>query len=256
MFKIASFNVNSLKIRLPQLLAWAEVAKPDVICLQETKSEDPKFPVIDIENAGYNVVFAGQKSYNGVAILARHKIENVLIGNPLFPDPQQRLISASIGKMRIISAYIPNGQEVDSEKYSYKLAWLKALQTWLSAELKTYPNLVLAGDFNIAPEDADVHNPAAWEGKILCSPAERAAFSNLIALGFKDSFRLFPQATKSYSWWDYRAFGFQRNNGMRIDHILLSEPLAAKCCAASIERQVRKNERPSDHAPVVAVLDW
>ena len=251
--KIASWNVNSLKVRLPQVLEWLSAAEaPDIVCLQETKLEDANFPQEAIEAVGYNAAFCGQKTYNGVALLSRRRLDAVICNNPHFPDPQKRLIAATVEGLRIISAYVPNGQEVGSEKYTYKLEWLTALERWLSEELAQYPQLAIAGDFNIAPEDRDVHNPAAWAGQILCSDAERAAFHRLLALGMKDSFRCFDQPEKSFSWWDYRMLGFQKNQGLRIDHILLSDALAEKCTAAGIAREMRKHERPSDHAPVWA----
>lgn len=253
--KLASWNVNSLKIRLPQLLDWLATCQPDIVCLQETKLEDTNFPRLEIESAGYAVAFAGQKAYNGVALLARRPLADITIGNPHFPDPQQRLIAATINGIRLICAYVPNGQEVGSEKYAYKLAWLEALARWLSEEIAAYPHLAIAGDFNIAPDDRDVHNPSAWAGKILCSDAERTAFRTLLACGLEDSFRLFEQPAKSFSWWDYRMLGFQKNLGLRIDHILLSRPLARRCTASLIDREMRKRERPSDHAPVIAVLE-
>lgn len=253
--KLAAWNVNSLKVRLPQLLEWLAEQNPDVVCLQETKLEDHNFPQQEIEAAGYQVVFSGQKTYNGVALLTRETSSDVVCGNPHFPDdPQKRLIAATVRGIRVVCAYVPNGQAVDSDKYAYKLRWLAALTPWLAEQLAANPQLVLAGDFNIAPEDRDVHDPAAWVGQILCSDAERAAFQRLLALGLKDSFRLFEQAEKSFSWWDYRMLGFQKNLGVRIDHILLSAPLAARCTAASIDRAMRKRERPSDHAPVIAEL--
>ena len=250
--KIASWNVNSLKVRLPQLRDWLTAQQPDVVCLQETKLEDHNFPQQAIEAAGYQVVFSGQKTYNGVALLARQPIADVVCGNPRFPDPQKRLIAATVGELRVICAYVPNGQAVGSDKYAYKLTWLDTLHDWLGEQLAEHPQLALAGDFNIAPEDLDVHDPAAWAGQILCSDEERAAFRRLLALGLKDSFRLFAQPEKSFSWWDYRMLGFQRNRGLRIDHILLSAPLAERCTAAGIDREMRKLERPSDHAPVTA----
>ncbi len=252
--KIASWNVNSLKVRLPQLLEWLSVSAPDIVCLQETKLEDHNFPRAEIEAAGYEVAFSGQKTYNGVALLSRLGIRDVVCGNPHFSDPQKRLIAATGGDMRIICAYMPNGQAVGSEKYAYKLDWLKALEHWLREETAIHPALALAGDFNIAPEDRDVHDPVAWAGQILCSEAERNAFQRLQALGLKDSFRLFEQPEKSFSWWDYRMLGFQKNQGLRIDHILLSWPLAERCVAAGIDREMRKRERPSDHAPVTAEI--
>ena len=252
--KLASWNVNSLKVRLPQLLDWLGTCQPDVVCLQETKLEDANFPRLEIEAAGYAVAFSGQKTYNGVALLSRHRLDDVTIGNPHFPDPQKRLIAATTNGIRVICAYVPNGQAVGSEKYAYKLSWLAALAKWLEEQIAAHPQLAIAGDFNIAPDDRDVHDPAAWAGQILCSEAERTAFQKLLAGGLQDSFRLFEQPEKSFSWWDYRMLGFQKNLGLRIDHILLSTPLAGRCTAASIDREVRKRERPSDHAPVLAVL--
>jgi len=252
--KLATWNVNSLKVRLPQLLDWLASSQPDIVCLQETKLEDHNFPHAEIAAAGYQVVFSGQKTYNGVALLARETPTDVVFGNPHFPDAQKRLIAATVRGIRVVCAYVPNGQAVGSDKYAYKLAWLAALALWIEEQLQANPQLVLAGDFNIAPEDRDVHNPAAWAGQILCSEAERAAFQRLVGLGLQDSFRLFEQAEKSFSWWDYRMLGFQKNQGLRIDHILLSAPLAARCTAAGIDRAMRKLERPSDHAPVSATL--
>lgn len=250
--RIAAWNVNSLKVRLPQLLDWLADRQPDVVCLQETKLEDANFPRSEIEAAGYRVAFSGQKTYNGVALLARSEPGEVVCGNPHFADPQKRLIAATVGDVRVVCAYFPNGQAVGSDAYAYKLAWIAALDTWIAEQLASHPKLVLAGDFNIAPEDRDVYDPAAWAGQILCSPAERSGFASLLALGLKDSFRLFEQAEKSYSWWDYRMLGFQKNRGLRIDHVLLSAPLAQRCTAAAIDREMRKRERPSDHAPVFA----
>ena len=252
--KLATWNVNSLKVRPPQVLQWLHSNPVDVLCLQESKLSDDKFPVAEIEQAGYHVVYNGQKTYNGVAILSRHPIHDVVKNNPLFPDEQQRIISATIEGMRIICAYVPNGQAVDSDKYAYKLQWLNALQEWLSQECKTYPELALLGDYNIAPEDCDVHDPIAWQGQILVSPTERAAFQNLLKLELKDAFRLFEQAEKSFSWWDYRQLGFRLNKGLRIDHILLSPPLAKRCTACIIDKTPRKWEQPSDHTPVIATL--
>ncbi len=252
--KLATWNVNSLKVRLPQVLQGLHSNPVDVLCLQESKLSDDKFPVAEIEQAGYHVVYNGQKTYNGVAILSRHPIRDVVKNNPLFPDEQQRIISATIEGMRIICAYVPNGQAVDSDKYAYKLQWLNALQEWLSQECKTYPELALLGDYNIAPEDCDVHDPIAWQGQILVSPTERAAFQNLLKLELKDAFRLFEQAEKSFSWWDYRQLGFRLNKGLRIDHILLSPPLAKRCAACVIDKTPRKWEQPSDHTPVIATL--
>lgn len=256
--KIASWNVNSLKVRLPHLLDWLAAAQPDALCLQELKLEDHNFPRAEIEAAGYHVAFSGQKTYNGVALLARQPITDVVAGNPLFADEQKRLISGTIagasGDIRIVCAYMPNGQAVGSDKYDYKLRWLDALADWLAGEMTRYPRLALCGDYNIAPDDRDVHDPQRWAGEILCSEPERAAFQRLLGLGLSDSFRLFTQPEKTFSWWDYRMLGFQKNLGLRIDHVLLSAPLAAQCTAAGIDRAPRKLERPSDHAPVWATL--
>jgi exodeoxyribonuclease-3 len=252
--KLATWNVNSLKVRLPQLLTWLVREQPDVVCLQETKLEDHGFPRQEIEAAGYHVCFAGQRTYNGVALLAREWPTEIVVGNPLHPDEQKRLLTATIRGICVVCAYVPNGQAVGSEKYAYKLEWLDGLARWVSERLAANPQLVVAGDFNIAPDDQDVYDPAAWAGQILCSDPERAAFRRLLSLGLKDSFRLFDQPAKIFSWWDYRMLGFQKNRGLRIDHILLSETLAARCNAARISREVRKLERPSDHAPVIAEL--
>lgn len=253
--KLATWNVNSLKIRLPQVLRWLQESPVDILCLQETKLTDDKFPQAEIEAAGYQVAFAGQKTYNGVAVLSRFPISKVVVNNPLFPDEQKRILAATVEDMRVICAYIPNGQSVDSEKYQYKLQWLAALHDLLDAELRDNPEVALLGDYNIAPEARDVHDPAAWEGKVLFSEPEKEAFKRMQALGFTDSYRLFEQPEKSFSWWDYRMLGFRRNAGLRIDHILLSEPLAKRCTACTIDRVPRKWEQPSDHAPVIATLD-
>lgn len=252
--KIASWNVNSLKVRLPHLLDWLAEAKPDALGLQELKLEDHNFPRAEIEAAGYHVAFAGQKTYNGVALLAREPIRDVVINNPHFPDEQKRLIAGTIGEVRVICAYMPNGQAVGSEKYDYKLRWLDALAQRLGEELTAHPQLALVGDYNIAPDDRDVHDPAAWAGQILCSEAERSAFQRFISLGLSDSFRLFEQPERTFSWWDYRNLGFRKNLGLRIDHVLLSQALAEKCTAAGVDRAPRKLERPSDHAPVWAEI--
>ena len=252
--KLATWNVNSLKVRLPQVLQWLESSPVDVLCLQETKLTDDKFPVAEIEAAGYQVVFTGQKTYNGVAILSRHPITEVVKNNPLFPDEQQRIISATIEGMRIVCAYVPNGQAVGSDKYDYKLRWLEAFIQWLEAELQRFPSLAVLGDYNIAPADADVHDPAAWQDQVLVSAPERAAFERLCAMPLADAFRLFPQAEKLYSWWDYRQMAFRRNRGLRIDHILLSPALTQRCSACEIDKLPRKWEQPSDHTPVIATL--
>ncbi|HEX6158318.1 MAG TPA: exodeoxyribonuclease III [Burkholderiales bacterium] len=250
--KLATWNVNSLKVRLPHLLDWLAGAQPDVACLQETKTEDHNFPGAEIERAGYQAVYCGQKSYNGVAILARSALTDVQHGIPDFPDDPKRVIAATVGGVRIINLYAPNGQEPGSEKYAYKLKWYAALTRWLGNEVGK--PLAVLGDLNIAPEPRDVHNPKRWEGKIHFSEPERAAFREVIGVGLKDAFRLFDQPEKQFSWWDYRLNAFERGWGLRIDHILLSPSLAPKCTACSIDTGPRKRERPSDHAPVIAEL--
>ncbi|MFA5370435.1 MAG: exodeoxyribonuclease III [Sideroxydans sp.] len=248
--KIATWNVNSLKVRLPHLLNWLADAQPDVVCLQETKQQDADFPHAELQVAGYHAVFSGQKTYNGVAILSRTPISDVLYGIPDFDDEQKRVIAATIDDVRIVCIYVPNGQSIDSDKYQYKLKWLAALKLWLKDELVKHPKLALLGDYNIAPEDRDCHDPIAWQGNVLVSEPERDAFKGLVALGLRDAFRLFEQPEKSYSWWDYRMLAFRRNQGMRIDHILISPAL--QCTACVIDKATRKLERPSDHTPVVA----
>lgn len=252
--QLATWNVNSLKVRLPQVLQWLADNPVDVLCLQETKTIDEKFPRAEIEASGYQVIFSGQKTYNGVAILARHPMTDVVRNNPHFADEQQRLIAATIQGVRIICAYVPNGQAVDSDKYQYKLRWLDGLQQWLVAELAAHSKLAILGDYNIAPEDRDVHDPAAWVGQVLVSEPERAAWHAMLGLGLQDAFRQFAQADKLFSWWDYRQMAFRRNMGMRIDHILLSPVLARTCTACAIDKAPRKWEQPSDHTPVVATL--
>lgn len=252
--KLATWNVNSLKVRLPHVLDWLAANQPDVLCLQETKLEDANFPVTDIEAAGYRVLYSGQKTYNGVALVARGEGVDATCGIPGFADEQKRVIAATYGDVRVVCAYFPNGQSLDSEKYQYKLRWLEAMHGWLQAELGRYPKLALLGDYNIAPEDRDVHDPKAWEGQVLVSPPERAAFAGLQALGLQDAFRLFEQEDKSFSWWDYRMAGFRRNLGLRIDHILLTQPLAAQAVSCIIDKAPRKLERPSDHTPVMVEL--
>lgn len=250
--KLATWNVNSLKVRLPHLLDWLATTAPDVVCLQELKLEDTAFPVAEIEAAGYHAVFSGQKTYNGVAILAREKPTDVVRGIADFADDHKRVIAASVGEVRVVCAYCPNGQAVGSDKYEYKLRWYEAFARGLRTELAAHPKLAVAGDYNIAPDDRDVHDPAAWKDQVLCSEPERRAFRELIGLGLADSFRLFEQPEKLFSWWDYRMLGFQKNKGLRIDHILLSPELAKGCTSCMIDRAPRKLERPSDHAPVVA----
>ncbi len=252
--KIATWNVNSLNVRLPHVLAWLAEHQPDALCLQETKLEDGKFPLADIEAAGYRAIFSGQKTYNVVAILSRDSAEAPQFGIPGFADEQKRVLAATVDGVRVICIYVPNGQSVDSDKYGYKLGWLEALTAWLKEELARHPRLALLGDFNIAPDDRDVHDPKSWEGQVLCSEPERQAFRGLLDAGLKDAFRLFDQPEKIYSWWDYRMNAFRRNMGLRIDHILLSQALAEACSACRVDKGPRALERPSDHAPVVAEI--
>ncbi len=254
--KLATWNVNSLKVRLPHVLEWLAANQPDVLCLQETKLEDANFPAAEIEAAGYRPIFCGQKTYNGVALLGKTDGTEIVSAIPGFVDDQKRVLAATYGEIRVVCAYFPNGQSLDSDKYQYKLSWLKALIEWLQQEVAKYPKLALLGDYNIAPEDRDVHDPKAWEGQVLVSPAEREAFRELQALGLKDAFRLFEQPENAFSWWDYRMAAFRRNLGLRIDHILLMPGLAGNCSACWIDKAPRKLERPSDHAPVVAELKF
>ena len=253
--KIAAWNVNSLKVRLPQLLDFLATRQPDAVCLQETKLTDDAFPIADLAAAGYRVVFSGQKTYNGVAILSRAEPVDVQAGIPGFDDEQKRVIAATVDGVRLVCVYCPNGQSLDSDKYPYKLAWFDALAAWLKDELTHHPRLAVLGDYNVAPHDEDVHDPAKWEGQVLVSAPEREAFSALLELGLADAFRQFEQPEKSFSWWDYRQLAFRRNAGVRIDHVLLSEALTPLCSACVIDKEPRRNEQPSDHAPVVATLD-
>ncbi len=248
--KLVTWNVNSLKVRLPHLLEWLAANPADVVCLQETKSEDKNFPQAELEAAGYRSVFSGQKTYNGVAILSREAAGDVQCGIPDFEDEQKRVLAATVNGVRIVCVYIPNGQEVGSDKYEYKLKWLTALRAWLKDELQKHPRLALLGDYNIAPEDRDVYDPVAWKDHVLCSEPERDAFKGLLALGLRDAFRLHEPGEKFYSWWDYRMMAFRRNMGLRIDHILVSEAL--QCTSCIIDKAPRKLERPSDHTIVVA----
>jgi len=252
MIKIASWNVNSLRVRLPQVLDWLGREQPDLLAVQETKTVDADFPAAALAEAGYQAVFSGQKTYNGVALVSRGAVEAVVADPPDWQDPQRRILAATCGGVRVVNLYVPNGSEVGSDKYAYKLDWLDKIQAFVKDELARHPRLVVLGDFNIAPEDRDVHDPEAWRGKILCSPPERSAFQRLLELGLSDAFRLFEQEEASFSWWDYRAAGFRRNIGLRIDHILVSQDLRDECRACRIDKSPRKLERPSDHAPVVA----
>lgn len=248
--KIASWNVNSLNVRLPHVERWCAEERPDVLALQETKLEDAKFPIAALEAAGYNAVFSGQKTYNGVAILARQPITDVAHGIDGFDDPQKRILSATVGDLRIVNLYVVNGQAIGTEKYAYKLDWLARVATWLGEEIRRHPRLLVMGDFNIAPDDRDVHDPVAWHEQVLCSTPERDALKRLAGLGLADSFRLFNEESGHYSWWDYRQGAFRRNLGLRIDLILVGEALRDACRNAAIHREPRKWERASDHTPV------
>ena len=252
--RLATWNVNSLKVRLAHLLDWLGRERPDVVCLQETKTEDANFPAAEIERAGYHALFGGQRLYNGVAILARAALTDVVTALPGFADEQKRVLAASVDGIRVVCVYVPNGESVESDKYRYKLAWLAALRHWLEQELQRHPQFALLGDYNIAPEERDVHDPRLWQGRVLFSEPERAAFRALLDLGLKDSFRLFEQPDRSFSWWDYRMNAFRRNLGLRLDHILVSDGLANRARASRIDKALRALERPSDHAPVITEL--
>jgi len=259
--KLATWNINSLTVRLPQVLDWLAANPVDVLALQELKLTDDKFPHAAFEAAGYQSVCFGQKTYNGVALISRTPAQDVVRNIPGFSDDMARVISATypLGEttqtIRVVGAYFPNGQEPGSDKFEYKLAWLQGLRAWLRSELQAHPNLVLMGDYNITFDDADVWDPEGMRDQIHCTDEERYELNALIALGLVDAHRLFPQAPKSYSWWDYRDFGFRRNHGMRIDHILVSAALKPLVSACQIDKTPRKNERPSDHAPVLATLN-
>jgi exodeoxyribonuclease-3 len=254
---IATWNVNSLRVRLPHLSDWLERTKVDIVALQETKLPDSDFPHAEISALGYQAIVSGQKTYNGVAILAR---QGLALGEPLtsipgFDDEQRRVLAMDVGPLRVVDLYVPNGQAVGSEKFDYKLRWLAALRDWLIAEARRHEQLVVLGDFNIAPEDRDVHDPAAWIGQNLVSEPERAALQALLGTGLMDVFRRFEQPVSSFSWWDYRMGAFRRNHGLRIDLILAQPALALRCTACVIDREPRTLERPSDHAPVIATFD-
>ena len=253
--KLATWNVNSLKVRLPHVLEWLKTSEPDVLCLQETKLTDDNFPLEEIRSAGYEAIYSGQKTYNGVAILSRFPLADRTDGIPGFEDEQKRVLSATVNGTRVVCAYVPNGESPTSEKFPYKLKWLDAFRNWLKTELALYPAMAVLGDYNIAPEDRDVHDPKAWEGSVLVSPQERRAFNEILELGFRDSFRLFDQPDKTFTWWDYRMNAFRRNMGLRIDHILLSDALAVKCTGCKVDIFPRKMERPSDHAPVMTEVE-
>ncbi|MGY6588714.1 MAG: exodeoxyribonuclease III [Wenzhouxiangella sp.] len=250
--KIASWNVNSLKVRLDQVRDWLVHQQPDVLGLQETKLTDDKFPVEALAEVGYQVIYSGQPTYNGVALLAREPLEDPVLGIPGYQDEQKRAIAATVNGVRVINLYVVNGKEVGSDKYAYKLDWLKAVNAWVADEIKRHPKLVVMGDFNIAPDDRDVHDPEAWHEKILCSTPERDALQALLDHGLHDSFRLFDQPESVFSWWDYRAAMFRRGLGLRIDLVLCSDALKPLCTTSYVDKEPRKLERPSDHAPAVA----
>lgn len=256
MIKIASWNVNSLNVRLPHVLAWTDVAQPDILALQETKLPDDRFPVGELLETGYHSAFSGQSTYNGVAVLSREPGSDVVTDIPGLDDHQRRILAVTIptalGDVRVVNLYVVNGSEVGSEKFAYKLNWLARVNEWLADEVQRFENIVVLGDFNIAPHDRDVHDAEEWKEKILCSTTERAAFQKLLDLGFTDTFRQFDQEDNVYSWWDYRMNAFRRKMGLRIDLLLASKRMAAQCTASYVDIEPRRQERPSDHAPVVA----
>ncbi len=254
--KIATWNVNSLAVRLPQLLDWLQAEQPAVVALQETKLVDSKFPHDALAQAGWKAACFGQPKYNGVALLSRNAATDAVRNIPGFDDPLARVITATVDGLRVVCAYFPNGQAPDSDKFAYKMRWLDALAAWLRAELVRHPDLVLLGDFNIAPEDRDVFDPEGLRGTIHCTDAERAHFRALLELGLVDAFRQFEQPPKTWSWWDYRNLAFRRNQGLRIDHVLVGRALLPRLRGCRVDKAPRRNERPSDHAPVVAELEW
>jgi exodeoxyribonuclease-3 len=251
-FKIATWNVNSLRVRLPQVLDWLSAMQPDVLALQETKLPDPDFPETAFTDLGYQVVYSGQRTYNGVAVIARTPARDAITDLPGLEDPQRRVLAVTVGSVRVINLYIPNGESVSSDKFQYKLNWLRSLDLFLKQELKKYSQVVVLGDFNIAPEAIDVHDPKQWEGHVLFSEQERSAFQAMLELGFVDCYRALNPTEKAYSWWDYRLNAYKRNLGLRIDHILASSAFAEHCTLCQVDKTPRGHERPSDHAPVVA----
>ena len=255
MLKVASWNVNSLNVRLPHVQAWCASAEPDILALQETKMTDEKFPVEALRGSGYHSVFSGQPTYNGVAILSRRPGKDVVTDLEGLDDPQRRILAATYGDVRVIDLYVVNGKEVGSDKYAYKLDWLRHVTDWIEQEVARFENVIVMGDFNIAPDDRDVYDPEAWHERILCSTAERTALQKVLSLGFQDTFRLFEQPDKSFSWWDYRQAAFRRGMGLRIDLVLASQAMAERCTSAYIDVEPRRQERPSDHTPVVAEFD-
>lgn len=256
MVKVATWNVNSIKARLERALAWLDKARPDVVCLQELKVQDEDFPRSEIADAGYHAAVFGQKTYNGVAILSRENIEKVRTGmGDGARDKQSRVITAKTFGIHVVSAYVPNGGEVGSDKWEYKMTWLGRFRDYVSRALSGEDRVLLCGDFNVAPEDRDVANPERWRESVLCHPEGRAALAELVELGYVDTIRLFHEDDGPYSWWDYRRLAFPKGDGLRIDHILASEPLAERCRAAYVDRDERKGPKPSDHAPVIAEFE-
>lgn len=255
MLKVASWNVNSLNVRLPHVLAWCDVAQPDILALQETKMTDDRFPADVLRDAGYYSVFSGQKTYNGVAILSREPAVDPVTDIEGLDDPQRRILAATVGDVRIINLYVVNGSEVGSEKFDYKMYWLEQVTAWIAGEIQRHEKVIVLGDFNIAPDDRDVHDPDSWHEKILCSTPEREALKRMLDLGLSDTFRQFEQPEKSWSWWDYRMAAFRRNMGLRIDLVLASSALSKACSAAYIDKEPRRQERPSDHTPVIAEFE-
>lgn len=252
--QIATWNVNSLKVRLPQVIEWLQQTKCDVLTLQELKLDNDNFPAMAFAEIGYNYVFNGQKTYNGVAIVAKQVITDVVYDIPSFDDVQKRVISATIGGIRVICVYVVNGESLESDKYQYKLGWLQHLENYVKDSLTKHQDIALLGDFNIAPQDIDMYDPIAWKDQVLCSLPERSAWNRLINLGLHDSFRIFNQEERQYTWWDYRNFAFRRKMGLRIDHILVSESLKSRAKSCEIDINPRKNERPSDHTPLVLTI--
>ena len=255
MIKLATWNVNSLKVRLEQVLLWLEESQIDILALQETKVVDGDFPQEAFESRGFHVAFSGQKTYNGVAIISRYPLTEILTDISGWVDPQRRILAATTAGIRLLNLYVPNGAAVGSDKYEYKLAWLRHVTAFLREQLAIYPDFAAVGDWNIAPEDQDVHDPQKWEGCVLVSPKEREAFQAILQTGLHDSIRCIHKDTNLFSWWDYRAGGFRRNHGLRIDHILLSDSLNALCDAAGVDVEPRRSERPSDHAPAWVSLE-
>lgn len=249
-FKIATWNVNSLRVRLPHVLDWLAQVKPDILALQETKTPDDDFPIDVIKAAGYNIIFSGQKTYNGVAILSRENSEDIITDIPNLKDAQRRILCATIGGVRVLNIYVPNGESLESQKYQYKLNWLEKLNHFVNAEIKKNPRMIILGDFNIAPDDIDVHDPNQWQNQVLVSQPERHAFQQVLQLGFNDCYRLVQPVEQKFTWWDYRLNSFKRDLGLRIDHILASAALKLQNCL--IDPNPRSWERPSDHTPVIA----